>query len=86
MDFETKYFFISNIRTSDGEKEQVAAQMLTFDSQRTAEIKFYDEVAYGLKLNNLILAHYVVTDEFGSTVNNLFKIIDNTDHSNIATE
>lgn len=86
MEFTTKYLFESNVRTINGDKQEMAAQILGYDSLKTAEIKFYDEVAYGLKLNNLIIAHYQVTDEYGSLVNNLMKTIDNTNTPDLVSK
>lgn len=72
--FESKYFFSSNVRTSDG---AVSAQMLAYNTAKEAEIKFHDEVSYGLKLDTIQLAHYTVTNEYGVVYENLTKTIDN---------
>ena len=85
MEFQTKYLFESNVRTINGDNQEMAAQVLGYDSLKAAEIKFYDEVAYGLKLNNIVIAHYQVTDEYGSLVNNLIKTIDNTSMPDVVT-
>ncbi len=74
MSFQSKYFFESNVRLDDG---SVATQQTAYDTLKDAEIKYHDEVSYGLKLNNIVLAHYKVTDEFGAVWNNLEKTINN---------
>lgn len=72
-EYQGKYFFISNVRTNDN----ITSQMLAYDTEKEAEIKFYDEVSYGLQLDTITLAHYIVVNEYGVKVNNLEKIIDN---------
>ena len=67
-----KYYFESIVQTSDSE----AAQILGYNTEREAEIKFHDEVSYGLKLNNLVRAHYEVKTVDGNT---LFRDIKNTE-------
>ena len=72
-EYEGKYLFISNVRTGD----TVACQILSYDTEKEAEIKYHDEVSYGLKLDTITLAHYVVVNEYGVRVENLEKTIDN---------
>lgn len=55
------YYFESIVRT----KDNIAAQILGYETERGAETKFYDEVAYGLKLNTIVHAYYAVKDECG---------------------
>lgn len=86
MEFTTNYLFESNVRTINGDKQEMASQILGYDTLKAAEIKYFEEVAYGLKLNNIVLAHYQVTDEYGSLVNNLMKTIDNTNTPDIVSK
>lgn len=72
-EYQGKYLFISNVRIGD----TVTSEMLGYDTEKEAEIKFYDTVSYGLNLDTITLAHYVVVNEYGVKVNNLEKIIDN---------
>ena len=72
-EYTGKYFFMSNVRTGDN----VASTLDGFDTEKEAEIKFHDEVSYGLKLADITLAYYVVFNEYGVKVGNLEKIIDN---------
>ena len=74
LEYEGKYFFIKNVRT----KNDISSEMLGYDSVNEAEIKYHDEVSYGLKLDTIELAHYIVVNEYGVKVANLEKIIDNT--------
>lgn len=74
MDFAMKYYFVNNVRLDNGE---VTAQKLGFDTPKLAEIKFHDEVSYGLKLNNLVLGYYAVVNERGDIYAGLKKVIDN---------
>ena len=67
-----KYYFESIVKTANNE----AAQILGYDTERGAEIKFYDEVSYGLKLDTIITAHYEVKTSFGNVI--MSKDIDNT--------
>ena len=73
MNYTGKYFFVSNVRKGD----EVSAQMLGYDTEKESEIKFYDEVSYGLKLDTITLAHYEIRNEYGVVVDNLSKTIDN---------
>lgn len=72
-EYTGKYFFVSNVRIGD----DVTAQMLGYDTEKEAEIKFHDEVSYGLKLDTITLAHYMVINEYGVKSVNLEKTIDN---------
>lgn len=56
------YYFISIVRT----KENIASQILGYETEREAETKFYDEVGYGLKLDTIVHAYYAVKDETGT--------------------
>ena len=44
---------------------------------KAAEIKYHNEVLYGLQLDTLELGYYVVQNEYGVKIGNLEKIIDN---------
>lgn len=66
-----KFFFVSIVKT-----DTIAAQILGYDSFKEAEIKFYDEVAYGLKLDTIKSAFYEVKDETGINAG-LTKYINN---------
>lgn len=68
-----KYFFVSNVRIGDN----VTAQMLGYDTEKLAEIKYHEEVKYGLELDTITRAHYMVINEYGVKVGNLEKTIDN---------
>lgn len=72
-EYSGKYFFVQIVRTNN----DVASSMLGYDTEREAEIKFHDEVSYGLKNNDIALAFYTVINEYGVRVSNLEKIIDN---------
>lgn len=72
-EYAGKYIFISNVRTGN----QLASEMLGYDTLRAAEIKFHDEVSYGLKLDSITLAHYMVINEYGVVIENLERTIDN---------
>ena len=72
-EYTGKYLFVSNVRTGDS----LASSMLGYDTAKEAEIKYHDEVSYGLKLDTITLAHYMVMNEYGVVVDNLEKIIDN---------
>lgn len=66
-----KYFFVSIVKT-----DTVAAQILGYDTLKEAEIKFHDEVSYGLKLDTIKTAFYEVKDECGVNAG-LSKFINN---------
>lgn len=68
-----KYYFESIVATADNE----AAQMLGYNTEREAEIKFHDEVSYGLKLDSITTAHYEVKTSFGNVI--MKRDIDNTE-------
>lgn len=72
-EYNGKFLFISNVRTGDN----LASSILGYDTEKEAEIKYHDEVSYGLKLDTITLAHYMVMNEYGVIVSNLEKIIDN---------
>lgn len=72
-EYTGKYFFVSNVRIGDN----VASTMLAYDTEKDAEIKYHDEVSYGLKSVDIVFAHYVVFNEYGVKSGNLEKIIDN---------
>ena len=72
-EYTGKYLFVSTVRTGDS----LASSMLGYDTAKEAEIKYHDEVSYGLKLDTITLAHYMVMNEYGVVVDNLEKIIDN---------
>ena len=73
-EYEGKFLFVQNVRTDQG----IASHMLVYDTAKAAEIKYHEEVKYGLELDTVILAHYMVMNEYGVVINNLEKIIDNT--------
>jgi hypothetical protein len=72
-EYTRKYLFVSNVRIGDS----VASSMLGYDTEREAEIKYHDEVSYGLKNADIVLAHYMVMNEYGVISGGLEKIIDN---------
>ena len=72
-EYAGKYIYVSNVRTG----KQLASEMLGYDTLRAAEIKFHDEVSYGLKLDSITLAHYMVINEYGVVIENLERTIDN---------
>lgn len=72
-EYEGKYLFVKNVRTD----EELSSQMLAYDTAKAAEIKYHEEVKYGLELNSVVLAHYMVINEYGVIIDNLEKIIDN---------
>lgn len=73
LEYEGKYLFVSNVRTDQG----LTSQMLAYDTAKAAEIKYHEEVKYALELDTVILAHFMVMNEYGVTIDNLEKIIDN---------
>lgn len=72
-EYQGNYLFIKNVRIGD----ELSSEMLSYDTLRAAEIKFHDEVSYGLKLDNITLAHYMITNEYGVVIENLERTIDN---------
>lgn len=73
-EYEGKFLFVQNVRTDQG----LASQMLGYDTAKEAEIKYHEEVGYALKLDTIVLAHFMVMNEYGVVLDNLEKIIDNT--------
>lgn len=72
-EYNGKFLFISNVRTENG----LVPSMFAYDTEREAEIKYHHEVEYGLQNADIILAHYIVVNEYGVKYDNLEKIIDN---------
>jgi hypothetical protein len=72
-EYQGNYLFIKNVRIGD----ELSSEMLGYDTPRAAEIKFHDEVSYGLKLDSITLAHYMVINEYGVVIENLERTIDN---------
>ena len=72
-EYNGKFLFISNVRTQDG----LVPSTFAYDTEREAEIKYHHEVEYGLQNANIILAHYMVVNEYGVRSAYLEKIIDN---------
>lgn len=72
-EYNGKFLFISNVRTQDG----LVPSAFVYDTEREAEIKYHHEVEYGLQNADIILAHYIVVNEYGVKYDNLEKIIDN---------
>lgn len=73
-EYEGKFLFVQNVRTDQG----LASQMLGYDTAKEAEIKYHEEVGYALQLDTIVLAHFMVMNEYGVVIDNLEKIIDNT--------
>lgn len=73
-EYEGKFLFVQNVRTDQGP----ASQMLGYDTAKEAEIKYHKEVGYALQLDTIVLAHFMVMNEYGVVIDNLEKIIDNT--------
>lgn len=75
-----KYCFSKNVRiTKEGEPDEVTCAMFVYDDFNDAEIAFHTEIAYGLALNTLVLAHYSVTNERGNVIFGLERVIDRTE-------
>lgn len=72
-EYQGNYIFIKNVRIGD----ELSSEMLGYDTLRAAEIRFHDEVSYGLKLDSITLAHYMITNEYGVVIENLERTIDN---------
>lgn len=73
-EYNGKFIFVSNIRrTSTG----VVPAMFVYNTAREAEIKYHDEVSYALQLNDVVLAHFKVVNEYGVVEGNLETTIDN---------
>jgi len=73
LEYEGKYIFRCNVKVGD----DVTTQSFVYDTEKEAEIKYHNEVLYGLQLDTLELAYYVVQNEYGVKIGNLEKIIDN---------
>ncbi len=73
-EYEGKFLFVQNVRTD----QELASQMLGYDTAKEAEIKYHEEVGYALQLDTIVLAHFMVMNEYGVVIDNLEKIIDNT--------
>lgn len=83
-EYDGEYLLISNVRTNN--KFNINTDIKTFESVKNAEIEFYNEVTTSLQDDSIILAHYVVTNEYGVKQNNLERIIDNLSKFNIEQE
>ena len=81
-EYEGKYIFRCNVKVG----EDVTTQSFVYDTEKEAEIKYYNEVLYGLQLDTVILAYYVVQNEYGVKMGNLEKIIDNQEPVEIDLE
>lgn len=78
---DMRYFFSKNVRiTKEGEKDEVTCAMSAYNNFNDAEIAYHNELAYGLSLNNLVLAHYRVTNERGNVVFGLSRTVDRTEN------
>ena len=79
---DMKYCFSKNVRVKQGEgqPDEVTCAMFVYNSFDEAEITFHTEVAYGLSLSNLVLAHYQVTNERGNVVFDLQRTVDRTEN------
>lgn len=78
-EYDGKYLLVSNVRTN----KEFNTDIKTFESVKNAEIEFYNEVTNSLQDDNIILAHYVVMNEYGVKQDNLERIIDNLSKFNI---
>lgn len=74
-----KYLLIVNVRTSNG----LSSDVFYFDTPTDAEIEFYAKVSVAIQDKDIILAHYIVVNEYGVKLDNLEKIIDNQKLENI---
>lgn len=76
-----RYCFSKNVRVkkSEDQKDEVTCAMFVYEDFKDAEIAYHTEIAYGLSLKNLVLAHYAVTNERGNIVFGLERLIDNTE-------
>lgn len=81
-EYEGKYIFRCNVKIG----EEVTTQSFVYDTEKEAEIKYYNEVLYGLQLDTVVLAYYVVQNEYGVKMGNLEKIIDNQEPVEIDLE
>lgn len=78
---DMKYCFSKNVRVKKGEgqPDEVTGALFVYDDFKDAEIAYHTEIAYGLSLNTLVLAHYAVTNERGNAIFGLERVIDNTE-------
>jgi len=78
---DMKYCFSKNVRVKrENQPDEVTCAMSVYDILKDAEIVFHNEVAYGLSLNNLVLAHYAVTNERGQIAFGLERTVDNSEY------
>lgn len=77
---DMKYIFSKNVRVAQtGQDDEVTGALFIYGTMAEAEIAYHTELAYGLSLNNLVLAHYSVTNEKGNVMFGLERLIDNTE-------
>ena len=78
---DMRYCFSKNVRVKQGEgqPDEVTGALFVYDNFDDAEIAFHNEVAYGLSLPNLVLAHYAVTNERGIITFGLERVVDRTE-------
>ena len=77
---DMKYCFSKNVRVKrENQPDEVTCAMFVYNTRTEAEIAFHTEVAYGLSLPTLVLAHYAVTNERGNVYGGLKRLIDNTE-------
>lgn len=77
---DMRYCFNKNVRVKkDVQNDEVTCAMHVYPTMDEAEVEFHNEVAYGLLLNNLVLAHYSVTNERGNVMFGLERIVDRTE-------
>lgn len=75
-----RYFFLKNVRiTKDDGTYEVTCEMFVYQTMNEAEINYHNELAYGLALTNLVLAHYSVVNEKGNVVFGLERTVDNSE-------
>ena len=75
-----KYFFVKYVRVRrEGQDDEVTCIKSVYPTEKDAEVAFHTEVAYGLGLDNLVLAYYAVTNERGNVYMGLKRLIDNTE-------
>jgi len=72
-EYEGKFIFRCNVKVEG----DTTTQSFVYNTEKEAEIKYHNEVLYGLQLDTLELAYYVVQNEYGVKIANLEKIIDN---------
>lgn len=84
---DMKYCFSKNVRVKrENQPDEVTCAMFIYPTMNEAEITYHNELAYGLSLNNLVLAHYAVTNERGNVVFGLERLVDNTEQYEIEQE